>query len=49
LLRRNGAQADVEIKAAFGAQTLLGKLRQLANRVFMHVPLGDKLIAFAQK
>jgi 2-polyprenyl-3-methyl-5-hydroxy-6-metoxy-1,4-benzoquinol methylase len=49
LLRRNGAQADVEIKAAFGAQTSLGKLRRLANRVFMHVPLGDKLIAFAQK
>jgi 2-polyprenyl-3-methyl-5-hydroxy-6-metoxy-1,4-benzoquinol methylase len=49
LLRRNGAQVDVEIKASFGGQTSLGKLRQLANRVFMHVPLGDKLIAFAQK
>lgn len=49
LLRRKGAQADVGIKAAFGAQTKLGIVRQLVNRVFMHVPLGDKLIAFAQK
>ena len=49
LLRRNGAQADVEIKAEFGAQTSLGKLRQLANRALMHVPVGDKLLAFGQK
>lgn len=49
LLRRNGARADAEIKAAFGGRTSLGQLRQLVNRVFMHVPLGDKLIAFAQK
>jgi 2-polyprenyl-3-methyl-5-hydroxy-6-metoxy-1,4-benzoquinol methylase len=49
LLRRKEAQADVAIKAAFGAQTSLRKVRQFVNGVFMHVPLGDKLIALAQK
>jgi len=49
LLRREGANTDVKIKAAFSAKTGLGRVRQIANRVFMHVPLGDKLIAFAQK
>jgi SAM-dependent methyltransferase len=49
LMRRNGARADTEIKVAFGAQTSLGKLRHLANRVLMRVPVGDKLIALAEK
>jgi 2-polyprenyl-3-methyl-5-hydroxy-6-metoxy-1,4-benzoquinol methylase len=49
LLRRKGARADAEIKAAFGVKSPLGKLRQLANRVLMHVPIGDKLLAFAEK
>jgi 2-polyprenyl-3-methyl-5-hydroxy-6-metoxy-1,4-benzoquinol methylase len=49
LLGRKKANASLEIKAAFGATTRLGHLRHLANRVLMHVPLGDKLIAFGQK
>jgi 2-polyprenyl-3-methyl-5-hydroxy-6-metoxy-1,4-benzoquinol methylase len=49
LLGRKGARAEAGIKAAFGATTRLGQVRQIANRVLMHVPLGDKLIAFAQK
>jgi 2-polyprenyl-3-methyl-5-hydroxy-6-metoxy-1,4-benzoquinol methylase len=49
LLRREGAQANVEIRATFGAHASLGKARQFANRVLMHIPVGDKLLAFAQK
>ena len=49
LFRRSDAATDVGIKAAFAARTRLGKIRHVANRVFMHLPLGDKLIAFAQK
>jgi 2-polyprenyl-3-methyl-5-hydroxy-6-metoxy-1,4-benzoquinol methylase len=49
LLNRNGAQANVRIKAAFGGRAPLRKVRDLVNRVLMRVPLGDKLIAFAQK
>jgi len=49
LLRRRGANADVGVRAAFGAGTWLGQVRQIANKVFMRVPVGDKLIAFAQK
>ncbi len=49
LLGRKGARADVEIKAAFGERTSLGKVRRLANRILMHVPVGDKLLAFGQK
>jgi SAM-dependent methyltransferase len=49
LLHREGSTANVEIKAAFGAKNRLAQVRQIANRVFMHVPLGDKLIAFAQR
>ena len=49
LLGRKGAQADVGIKAAFGDKTRLGLVRGIANRVLMRVPLGDKLVSFAQK
>jgi 2-polyprenyl-3-methyl-5-hydroxy-6-metoxy-1,4-benzoquinol methylase len=49
LLRRNGAQAEIGIKAAFGTRTSLRKIRHLINQAFMHVTVGDKLIAFAQK
>jgi 2-polyprenyl-3-methyl-5-hydroxy-6-metoxy-1,4-benzoquinol methylase len=49
LLRREKADANIEIKAAFGANTRLGRLRSIANRVLMRVPLGDKLIAFGEK
>jgi 2-polyprenyl-3-methyl-5-hydroxy-6-metoxy-1,4-benzoquinol methylase len=49
LLRREAANADVGLRTAFGAKTRLSQVRQIANRVFMHVPLGDKLIAFAQR
>lgn len=49
LLRRNGANAGVGIKTAFGAQAPLRKVRQFAKRVFMVVPLGDRLMAFAQE
>jgi 2-polyprenyl-3-methyl-5-hydroxy-6-metoxy-1,4-benzoquinol methylase len=49
LLHREGSTANVEIKAAFGAKNRLAQVRQIANRVLMHVPLGDKLIAFAQR
>ncbi len=49
LLGRNGTHPDAGIKAAFGAQTSLGRIRQLANRILMHVPVGDKLLAFGQK
>lgn len=49
LLGREGATASVEIKAAFGAESRLGQIRQITNRMLMHVPLGDKLIAFARR
>jgi 2-polyprenyl-3-methyl-5-hydroxy-6-metoxy-1,4-benzoquinol methylase len=49
LLGRKKASASLEIKAAFGATTRLGNLRRLANRVLMHIPIGDKLVAFGQK
>jgi 2-polyprenyl-3-methyl-5-hydroxy-6-metoxy-1,4-benzoquinol methylase len=48
LLRRKGTQSG-EIKAAFAKQTSLGRVRAFANRILMSVPLGDKLVAFAQK
>ncbi len=48
LLRRNGRETT-DIKAAFGSRTSLGKARQLGNRILMRVPIGDKLVAFAQK
>jgi 2-polyprenyl-3-methyl-5-hydroxy-6-metoxy-1,4-benzoquinol methylase len=43
------SQTASEVKANFSPSTSLGRVRQLANRVFMHLPLGDKLLAFAQK
>jgi 2-polyprenyl-3-methyl-5-hydroxy-6-metoxy-1,4-benzoquinol methylase len=49
MLGRKGAQTDVGIKAAFGVNTQLGLVRQIANHVLMHVPIGDKLVSFAQK
>lgn len=49
LLRRNGTRADVTIKGAFGVHNSLRIARQIVNRMFMHVRLGDKLIALAQK
>jgi 2-polyprenyl-3-methyl-5-hydroxy-6-metoxy-1,4-benzoquinol methylase len=49
LLGRKGSQAQAEIKAAFGGHTFLSKIRQCANRIFTYVPVGDKLIALAQK
>lgn len=45
---RKDARAAAEIKAAFGAGSLLGRLRRVVNPLLMHVPLGDKLIALAQ-
>jgi 2-polyprenyl-3-methyl-5-hydroxy-6-metoxy-1,4-benzoquinol methylase len=49
LLRRNGPKTGVRIKAAFGSRGRLERVREIANRVLMYVPLGDKLVAFAQK
>ena len=49
LLRRRATHGEPGIKAAFSAQAPLGRARQVANRILMHAPLGDKLIAFAQK
>jgi 2-polyprenyl-3-methyl-5-hydroxy-6-metoxy-1,4-benzoquinol methylase len=48
LLRRK-TEDSTGIKAAFGIQSRLGVVRKLVNRIFMHVPIGDKLIAIAQK
>jgi SAM-dependent methyltransferase len=49
LLHRGKLNASLEMKAAFSPKSRLGQVRRIANRVLMHVPLGDKLIAFAQK
>lgn len=49
LLGRKETKTDARIKAAFGERTSLGKARQFANRILMHVPVGDKLLAFGQK
>jgi hypothetical protein len=49
LLRRDTPDAAVGMRAAFRAGTRLGRARHIANRVLMQIPLGDKLIAFAQK
>jgi 2-polyprenyl-3-methyl-5-hydroxy-6-metoxy-1,4-benzoquinol methylase len=49
LLRREAPDATVGIRSAFGANTSLGQLRQIVNRALMHIPIGDKLVAFAQK
>jgi 2-polyprenyl-3-methyl-5-hydroxy-6-metoxy-1,4-benzoquinol methylase len=47
LPRKKGEMA--QIRSAFAPQTSLGKARALVNSILMHVPIGDKLIAFAQK
>lgn len=49
LLGRGESNAQANIKTAFGEHTVLGAVRRLVNRLFMHVQLGDKLIALAQK
>jgi 2-polyprenyl-3-methyl-5-hydroxy-6-metoxy-1,4-benzoquinol methylase len=49
LIRRHDSVAQSHIKAAFKARSSLGRLRSVINRIFMHVPVGDKLIALAQK
>jgi 2-polyprenyl-3-methyl-5-hydroxy-6-metoxy-1,4-benzoquinol methylase len=48
LLRRNRVQS-AEIKNAFAKRAALDKVRHSVNRILMHVHLGDKLIAIAQK
>jgi 2-polyprenyl-3-methyl-5-hydroxy-6-metoxy-1,4-benzoquinol methylase len=49
LLRRGTRSGSGNIKAAFSPQRSLGKMRNLVNHLLMFVPVGDKLIAFAQK
>jgi 2-polyprenyl-3-methyl-5-hydroxy-6-metoxy-1,4-benzoquinol methylase len=49
LLRRKETQVDAGIKSAFGTRASLRGIRQLANQILMHIPVGDKLHAFAQK
>jgi len=49
LLRRSRGETDSGIKAAFGSDPRLSTLRSIANRLLMHLPLGDKLIALAQR
>lgn len=49
LLGRKQASAGENLKATFGVTAPLGRLRRFANRIFMHFPIGDKLLAFAQK
>jgi 2-polyprenyl-3-methyl-5-hydroxy-6-metoxy-1,4-benzoquinol methylase len=45
--RKSAAQSD--IKAAFGGHSSLRSLRRVANKIFMHLRIGDKLIALGQK
>jgi 2-polyprenyl-3-methyl-5-hydroxy-6-metoxy-1,4-benzoquinol methylase len=49
LLRREAPDNAVGMRAAFGSKTGLIQARNIANRILMHVPLGDKLIALGQK
>jgi 2-polyprenyl-3-methyl-5-hydroxy-6-metoxy-1,4-benzoquinol methylase len=49
LLRRKEAQVDAGIKSAFGARASLRGIRNFANQILMHLPVGDKLHAFGQK
>jgi 2-polyprenyl-3-methyl-5-hydroxy-6-metoxy-1,4-benzoquinol methylase len=44
-----GLNRDANIKGAFGNRPSLNKLRGIANRLLMHVKVGDKLIALARK
>lgn len=45
-LRRESNQ---NIKSTFGGRGSFGKLRRVVNHVFMHLRVGDKLIALARK
>ncbi len=47
-LFRKSSDHVPEIKARFGRDSRLSSLRSFFNRVFVHVPLGDKLVAMAQ-
>ena len=49
LLHRDRQAGSADIKGAFRAPTVLGRVRKLVNGLLMVVPVGDKLIAFAQK
>jgi SAM-dependent methyltransferase len=49
LLRRDCGAGWPNIKARFSPQSSLGKMRALVNHFLMLVPVGDKLIAYAQK
>ncbi len=49
LARLLGRGSQANIKTAFGRGERLGKLRDLANRVLMRIPIGDKLLALAQR
>jgi 2-polyprenyl-3-methyl-5-hydroxy-6-metoxy-1,4-benzoquinol methylase len=49
LLHRDGGAESGDIKATFSAHKPLRKVRKLVNHFLMRVPVGDKLIAFAQK
>ena len=49
LVRWHAPEAKPDVKAAFGSKAYLRSLRTVANKVLMQVPIGDKLIALAQK
>lgn len=49
LVRGEEKVASANIKSAFSSHRLLGRIRQLANALLMRIPVGDKLIVFAQK
>ncbi len=49
LIGRNRSAAPNSVKSAFSDHKPLGTLRRLANRLLMRVPIGDKLLALAQK
>jgi SAM-dependent methyltransferase len=49
LFGHRNAAASSQIKGVFSERSPLGNVRNFVNRIFMHVPLGDKLIALAQK
>lgn len=48
LFGKNGTPV-ARIKTSFAPQAKFGTLRSCANQVLRHIPLGDKLIALAQK
>jgi 2-polyprenyl-3-methyl-5-hydroxy-6-metoxy-1,4-benzoquinol methylase len=49
LMGKRQSKCDSDIKSAFGRHRSLESIRWLANKLFMHVKLGDKLVALAQK